>query len=153
MKIVLWCNILIALACSHVAYSQEEKREIAEEKREYITDYKNKINVGWAYYGRGNGLSLSFDREFSELISAGIGLEEYVIDEDIETSLYLLMDFHLEKLFNINKLELYPGIEWGLFENKLDYHFYLGMATDITEKIGIYTEVGTRGVLGLYLKL
>ena len=153
MKIVLWCNILIALTCSHIAFSQEDKRGSFEEKREYIKEYKNKINVGWAYYGRGNGLSLSYDREISEFISAGIGLEEYVIEEDVETSVFLLMDFHLEKLFNFDKLEIYPGIEWGFFENKLDYHVYLGMATDITEKIGVYTEVGTRGVLGLYLKL
>ena len=144
MKISIFSIIVIAFCFSHITVAQEEKAEIKK-------DFNNKVNIGWAYYGRGNGVSLTLDHEFSELLSAGIGLEEYFLDDDIETSFFILLDLHLEKFLNIKKLEIYPGVELGYFEDELSYHFYLGLAKDLTNKFGLYTEIGSRGVFGLYM--
>lgn len=116
-------------------------------------ELNNRISVGWAYYGRGNGTSIIIDREFSEIISQGVGFEEYFIDEELESSFFLVTDFHLEKVLNFKSdIEIYPGFEYGSFGGEFEIHSYLGISIQLSPKSGIYTELGSRGVFGLYTK-
>ena len=116
-------------------------------------EYKNKGNLGWAYYGRGNGVSLMYDRELNPYFSIGVGVELYFIDEEKEGSYFSIFDFHLKEPLNLPRgLDVYPGFEFGVFEQELGLHYYLGVSQDLTEKIGVYTEIGSRGVLGVFLK-
>ena len=50
---------------------------------------------------------------------------------------------------NEGKLHLIYG-KAGSFESDFDAHFYLGISKSITLNIGLFTEIGTRGILGLY---
>ena len=111
---------------------------------------ENRFNVGWAYYGRGSGVSLTYDREFSNLFSAGIGFEEY-FSEETEMSYFLITDFHLSKLLKTpNSVDIYPGAEFGRFGESFEAHYYLGVSILIKKNMGIFTELGSRGILGLY---
>lgn len=112
---------------------------------------ENRINAAWAYYGRGNGLSLLYDHGFSDLISAGAGVEVYVMEGERETSIFGLVDFHLQKALDLpEQFDLYPGAEIGFFSGDLDAYPYLGISWALSEAFGIYTEVGRRGTLGVY---
>ena len=112
---------------------------------------ENRFNVGWAYYGRGSGVSLTYDREFSNLFSAGIGFEEYFSEEETEMSYFLITDFHLSKLLKTpNSIDIYPGAEFGSFGESFEAHYYLGVSILIKKNMGIFTELGSRGILGLY---
>ena len=112
---------------------------------------ENRFNVGWAYYGRGSGVSLTYDREFSNLFSAGIGFEEYFSEEETEMSYFLITDFHLSKLLKTpNSVDIYPGAEFGSFGESFEAHYYLGVSILIKKNMGIFTELGSRGILGLY---
>ena len=112
---------------------------------------ENRFNVGWAYYGRGGGVSLTYDREFSNLFSAGIGFEEYFSEEETEMSYFLITDFHLSKLLKTpNYVDIYPGAEFGSFGESFEAHYYLGVSILIKNIMGIFTELGSRGILGLY---
>lgn len=124
-----------------------------QEFNEVEKESKNRINIGWAYYGRGNGTSITVDREISEFISQGIGVEEYFVADELESSFFLVTDFHFEKILKIkSQLEIYPGFEYGSFDRKFEIHSYLGISLPLNSKIGMYTELGTRGVFGLYAK-
>lgn len=126
--------------------SQNTSNEVINEQ-----DRLNKFNIGWAYYGRGNGVSFVYDRELSELFSVGLGSEFYFIDEEREFSYFVVGDLHLKELLELKKgYDIYPGFEVGSFESDFGAHFYLGASKSITPNIGIYTEIGTRGILGLY---
>tara|TARA_B110000238_G_C15949821_1_gene362724 strand:- start:198 stop:629 length:432 start_codon:yes stop_codon:yes gene_type:complete len=112
---------------------------------------ENRFNVGWAYYGRGSGVSLTYDREFSNFFSAGIGFEEYFSEEETEMSYFLITDFHLSKLLKTpNSVDIYPGAEFGSFGESFEAHYYLGVSILIKKNMGIFTELGSRGILGLY---
>ena len=67
--------------------SQKTSNEVINEQ-----DRLNKFNIGWAYYGRGNGVSFVYDRELSELFSVGLGSEFYFIDEEREFSYFVVGD-------------------------------------------------------------
>ena len=115
---------------------------------------ENKISVAWAYYGRDNGLSLMYDHGFSDLISAGGGIETYVIEGDREVSVFAMVDFHLNKVLNLpERLDIFPGVEAGSFIKEFELFGYVGISYAISEKIGLYTEIGNRGTLGVYLNL
>ena len=76
--------------------SQNTSNEVINEQERL-----NKFNIGWAYYGRGNGVSFVYDRELSELLSVGLGSEFYFIDEGRDF-LICVGDLHL-KNFRIKK--------------------------------------------------
>ena len=136
-------SILLFLVFSFNMFSQNELNEDIESK--------NRFNVGWAYYGRGNGISVVYDRELNSTFSAGLGLEFYFIDEKLESSYFLVGDIHLKEVLDLkNGLDIYPGFEIGFFESDFAPHFYLGLSKSLTSNLGLYTEIGTRGILGLY---
>ncbi|MCJ7468433.1 MAG: hypothetical protein MUO53_17270 [Maribacter sp.] len=82
---------------------------------------ENRINVAWAYYGRGDGLSLVYDHGFSNLFSAGAGMELYVIEGERETSFFGIVDLHLKELLELpERLDLYPGAEIGSFDGEFN---------------------------------
>ena len=69
----------------------------------------------------------------------------------IELSYFLITDFHFSRLLKIpNAVDLYQGAEIGFFGNNFEIRYYLGISTPITKEIGVFTEIGSRGVLGLY---
>jgi hypothetical protein len=69
----------------------------------------------------------------------------------IEISYFLIIDFHFSRLLKIpNAIDLYQGAEIGFFDNDFEIHYYLEISIPITKEIGVFTEIGSRGVLGLY---
>ena len=138
--------LLFVLIISPKLMSQNTSNEVISEQERL-----NKFNIGWAYYGRGNGVSFVYDRELSELFSVGLGSEFYFIDEEREFSYFVVGDLHLKELLELKKgYDIYPGFEVGSFESDFGAHFYVGVSKSITPNIGLYTEIGTRGILGLY---
>lgn len=112
---------------------------------------ENRGSIAWAYYGRGNGVALIYDHGFSNLISAGVGIEFYHEDEDREFSYFAVLDVHLKELLGLpERLDIYPGIEVGSFNKEFELFGYLGISYAFSEKFGIFTELGNRGTLGLY---
>jgi hypothetical protein len=112
---------------------------------------ENRGSIAWAYYGRGNGIALIYDHGFSNLISAGGGIEFYHEDEDREFSYFGVFDVHLKELLGLpERLDLYPGVEVGSFDGEFELFGYLGVSFAFSEKLGIFTEIGNRGTLGLY---
>ncbi|MCE2611589.1 hypothetical protein LVD13_01305 [Flavobacteriaceae bacterium D16] len=117
----------------------------------YEGEGEDRINVAWAYYGRGNGLSVLYDHGFSNLISAGAGVEFYFEDSERETSFFGLVDLHLKEVLGLpERLDLYPGAEIGSFAGSFDIYPYLGISFAISEKFGLFTEIGERGTVGVY---
>ena len=83
--------IFCILFFSFTSFSQEsinESSNFSEQEIEENDEYKNRLSIGWAYYGRGNGISAIYDREFFGFISQGIGVEEYFTEDEKETSFF-----------------------------------------------------------------
>ena len=150
--IIIFCILFF----SFTSFSQEsinESSDFAEQEIEENAEYKNRLSIGWAYYGRGNGVSAIYDREFFGFISQGIGVEEYFTEDEVETSFFLVTEIPIQKLFKITSgFEIYPGVEYGSFGGEFEAHPFLGFSYPIGKSSGIYTEIGSRGVFGLYLK-
>ena len=150
--IIIFCILFF----SFTSFSQEsinESSDFAEQEIEENDEYKNRFSLGWAYYGRGNGVSAIYDREFFEFFYQGIGVEEYFVEDEVETSFFLVTEIPIQKYLNINSgLEIYPGVEYGSFGGEFEAHPFLGFSYPIGKSSGIYTEIGSRGVFGLYLK-
>ena len=150
--IIIFCILFF----SFTSFSQEsinESSDFAEQEIEENAEYKNRLSIGWAYYGRGNGVSAIYDREFFGFISQGIGVEEYFTEDEVETSFFLVTEIPIQKLFKITSgFEIYPGVEYGSFGGEFEAHPFLGFSYPISKSSGIYTEIGSRGVFGLYLK-
>lgn len=112
---------------------------------------ENRLNVAWAFYGRGNGLSMIYDHGFNDWFSAGVGAEVYVIEDESEFSYFGVVDFHLKELLGLpERLDLYPGAEVGSFEQEFKVFPYLGIAFALRERFGLYTEIGERATVGIY---
>ena len=125
-----------------VAFSQNDikKSEYNQEEVVESSESKNRFSMGWAYYGRGNGVAAIVDREFFELFSQGIAIEKYFEGDEVETSFFLVTEFPIQKLFNINsEFEIYPGIEYGSFGGEFESHSFLGFSYPINKTIGVYT--------------
>lgn len=115
---------------------------------------ENRINVAWAYYGRGNGLSLMYDHGFSELLSAGAGTEVYFLEGESDVSFFGILDLHLKHILNLpEQWDVYPGMEIGSFEGDFEVYGYLGISYALSNEFGLFTEIGNRGVLGVYWNL
>lgn len=121
---------------------------------------ENRIKTAWAYYGRGNGISLMYDHGFNDWLSVGAGVEFYFEERERETSFFGIVDFHLQKALKLpERLDVYPGTEIGLFDRKDNqgffrrrfvYYPYIGLSWAFTEEFGLFTEIGERGTLGVY---
>lgn len=152
MRILFFISILLLIPTNSFSQTNDELNESAEQFEE-LSENLNKISLGWAYYGRGNGISIIYDREIFEFWSQGIGIEEYFEDDEIETSFFLVTEVPIQKYLNLNSsIEIYPGIEYGSFGGEFETHPFFGFSYSFDEKIGIYTEIGSRGVLGLFFK-
>lgn len=121
---------------------------------------ENRFATAWAYYGRGNGISLMYDHGFNDWLSVGAGVEFYFEERERETSFFGIVDFHLQKALKLpERLDVYPGTEIGLFDRKDNqgffrrrfvYYPYIGLSWAFTEEFGLFTEIGERGTLGVY---
>ena len=66
-------------------------------------------------------------------------------------SYFVITNFHLSKLLKTpNTVDIYPGAEFGRFGESFEAHYYLGVSVLIKKNIGIFTELGSRGILGIY---
>ncbi len=141
MPIRVFVICLLFLAGSSTAFGQDAYGEKGE----------NRLNTAWAYYGRGNGISLMYDHGFNSWFSAGAGVEFYFIETERETSFFGILDFHLQEALGLpERLDLFPGTEIGRFNRRFVLYPYIGIAYAFTEEFGVFTEVGERGTLGVY---
>jgi|TARA_B100001059_G_C17740133_1_gene531162 hypothetical protein len=154
MRLLILCLSLVFLSTEVLSQSENlESEKNNPDNQEEFEKGKNKISLGWAYYGRGNGVSAIYDREFFEFFSQGIGIEEYFIEDEVETSFFLVTEIPIQKYLNINSgLEIYPGLEYGSFGGEFEAHPFLGFSYPFGNSVGLYTEIGSRGVFGLYYK-
>jgi len=111
----------------------------------------NKINVGYNIYGYGNGIKATYSYGLSDLFSLGAGVTYFFNNDVNDYFLYAKADFHLGPLMDLpSKLDIYPGIELGyLSSQNVGLAGYLGIRYFFNDKIGIYTELGSSGVIGL----
>ena len=79
--------LLLFVFFTMISFSQEE------------VEYKNKGSLGGRAYGRGNGVSLMYDRELNSYFSVGAGIELYFIGRGKRGVVlpFSIFDFHLKK--------------------------------------------------------
>lgn len=111
----------------------------------------SKFNIGYEAYGFGNGLKASYDYGLGELFSIGAGGTVYFDNEENDYFLYARTQVHLGIAFDLPcKFDIYPGVELGyLSSEKIGIAGYLGLRYFITDKIGLFAEIGNNGALGL----
>ena len=111
----------------------------------------SKFNLGYEAYGFGNGVKATYDYGLSNLFSIGAGGSVYFDNEENDYFLYARTQVHLGIAFDLPcKFDIYPGIELGyLSSEKVAIAGYVGFRYFITEKVGLFAELGNNGALGL----
>ena len=111
----------------------------------------SKFNIGYEAYGFGNGLKASYDYGLGELFSIGAGGSVYFDNEENDYFIYARTQIHLGIAFDLPcKFDIYPGVELGyLSSEKIGIAGYLGLRYFISDKVGIFAEIGNNGALGL----
>lgn len=115
-----------------------------------------KLQVGFAPYGHGTGLTGTFDFGVHQNFSLGFGGEFYFSDHDHHDDFYIFgrANAHLGNLLNMpSNMDLYPGIDLGLLGDDFGFGGHLGFRYFFQNNLGIYIEVGSRGSLGLSFNL
>lgn len=110
-----------------------------------------KIQIGYEAYGLGNGVKATYDYGLGELFSIGAGGTVYFDNEENDYFIYARTQVHLGIAFDLScKFDIYPGIELGyLSSEKAGIAGYVGFRYFITEKMGIFAEIGNNGAFGL----
>jgi len=91
----------------------------------------SKFNVGYEAYGFGNGIRATYDEN------------DYFIYARTHLHLGIALDLPC-------KLDIYPGLELGyLSSEKIGIAGYVGFRYFITEKMGVFAEIGSNGAIGL----
>ena len=111
----------------------------------------SKINVGYNIYGYGNGLKATYSYGLSDLFSLGAGITYYFNNDVNDYFLYARAGVHLGPLMDLpKKLDIYPGIALGyLSSQNVGLAGFLGIRYFLSDRIGIYTELGSYGAIGL----
>lgn len=111
----------------------------------------SKFNIGYEAYGFGNGLKASYDYGLGELFSVGAGGSVYFDNEENDYFIYARTQVHLGIAFDLPcKFDIYPGVELGyLSSEKVGIAGYLGLRYFISDKVGLFAEIGNNGALGL----
>jgi hypothetical protein len=114
-----------------------------------------KVNIGFDVYGNGNGIKAAFDYGLSDLFSVGAGASFYFSNDENDYFLYLRTNVHLGIVMDLPpKFDIYPGAEIGyLSSNDIGLSGYLGLRYFFTDKIGIFTEIGNNGAIGLSINI
>jgi len=110
-----------------------------------------KVNLGYEFYGYGNGISATFDYGISDLFSVGLGGAYYFSNDDNDYFFFARTAIHLGELFDLNeKFDIYPGVDIGYLQrNDIGFGGYLGFRFFFTENLGIFAEFGNTGKAGL----
>ena len=91
--------VILLLSVPIVSFGQSDTNDSRSEITFEEDTKENKLSLGWAYYGRGDGFSFVYDREFSSFFSAGIGLEDYFIEDENRNILFFNHRFSFFKTF------------------------------------------------------
>jgi len=115
-----------------------------------------KIQSGINLWGRGSfGFRASYDYGISKVVSIGGGIGVYSQgkmsgDNKTTLSVYARANYHLnEELELSDRFGVYPGISLGIFGKSLDFGAHIGLRYFLTPHIGVFTELGNRGLAGI----
>ena len=124
---------------------------ITSQAQSYIGKGDSKINVGYNIYGYGNGIKATYDIGISNLFSIGAGASYYFNNDTNDYFIFFRTNLHLGPLLDLPpELDIYPGFSVGyLSSNYIGLAGYVGVRYFFNEKIGIYTELGSSGAVGL----
>lgn len=111
----------------------------------------SKIQVGYNIYGYGNGIKATYTYGISQQFSLGAGATYYFNNDVNDYFLYGRACFHLGPLLDLpTELDIYPALEFGyLSSNNIGIAGFIGVRYFFTDKIGVYTELGSSASLGL----
>ena len=111
----------------------------------------SKVNVGYHIYGYGNGINASYNYGLNDQFSIGAGGNYYFDNEENDYFLFVRANFHLGPLMDLpRKLDIYPGVEFGyLSSTNIGLAAYVGIRYFFTDRIGVYTEIGSSGSVGM----
>lgn len=111
----------------------------------------SKLNLGYEFYGIGNGIKASYDYGLGDLFSVGAGANYYFDDEEQDYFIYARTNIHFGIVWDLpSELDIYPGIELG-FKSSSEVGFtgYLGVRYCITKRLSIFAEIGNHGAAGI----
>ena len=114
-----------------------------------------KISIGFVPWGYGTGVTGLYDYGLSDLISIGAGGEFYFGGKEKDSDFYVFgrLNAHLGELLSLpSNIDLYPGVDVG-FTDGLGIGGHLGFKYFFTNNIGAFIEAGSRGSLGITIKL
>lgn len=113
-----------------------------------------KISAGFEFYSNynahGNGITASIDYGVLEDISIGAGID-YNLDS---SNIYFngRTDFHFQRVFRLPSFfDVYTGLDFGYntqYNNDFGIGAHVGTRVMVTDALGLYVELGTRGVGG-----
>ena len=111
----------------------------------------SKVNVGYNIYGYGNGINASYNYGLNDQFSIGAGGNYYFDNEENDYFLFVRANFHLGPLMDLpRKLDIYPGVEFGYLSSaNIGLAAYVGIRYFFTDRIGVYTEIGSSGSVGM----
>jgi len=115
-----------------------------------------KVQAGFNMWGRGDlGFRASYDYGISNVVSIGGGVGIYsqgkMSGENKTTlSVYARANYHLnEELELSDRFSVYPGISLGVFGNSLDFGAHIGLRYFVSPHLGMFAELGNRGLAGI----
>lgn len=111
----------------------------------------SKLSVGYEAYGLGNGIKATYDYGLNEMFSIGAGGTIFFDNEENDYFIYARTHVHLGIVFDLpSKFDIYPGVELGYVSSeKIGIAGYVGFRYFITKKLGLYTELGNHGSVGI----
>jgi len=113
------------------------------------------VSVGLVPWGYGTGITAMYDYGISDLISVGGGGEFYFGGKDDHDNFYIFgrANVHLGDVLDMpSNMDLYPGLDIG-FNSGLGLGAHLGFRYLFNDNFGAYIEAGSRGSLGVFIKL
>lgn len=110
-----------------------------------------KLNLGYEFYGIGQGIKGSFDYGLNDLFSVGAGASYYFNNDDQDYFIYARTNVHLGIVWDLpRQLDLYPGVELGfLSSSEVGFTGYLGVRYCVSKKLSLFAEIGNHGTAGI----
>jgi hypothetical protein len=114
------------------------------------------VNVGYELYGNnGLGVVATYDYGLNDFVSIGAGLN-YSLEQN-NTYLNIRTDYHLQHTLKLpSYFDIYLGGDIGYntdSDKQIGFGGHLGLRLSISHYFGIYSEIGNRGNIGLFLNL
>jgi hypothetical protein len=114
------------------------------------------VNIGYEIYGsNGLGVVCTYDYGISDYLSIGAGINYAIENNNIY--LNIRADYHLQHTLKLpSYFDVYLGGDVGYntdSDNQIGFSGRIGLRLSVSHYFGIYSEIGNRGNLGLYLNL